>query len=224
MTPKKSVERQPHQRHRYRFKRQYLKNPEAFADHQKLELLLFYPIPRKDTNPLAHELIDLFGSLKDVLESTTDELVQVKGVGHHTAAFLHTIAEVSKRLMLMDEPPGISAANGFMLEALLYSSFAREGEQVFLACLDERLEIVTSQVFTADEAKNGSPEFVTSWLTKQNQKQFIVAKYRPEGTFNAYDRRAEQESACRLKSFASPNAVLMKYLLLTDETVTSIEI
>ena len=68
-----------------RFKREGL---DHFEKYQVLELLLFYAIPRRDTNPLAHDLIDTFGSLPAVLEATPADLCKVKGIGPHAAALI----------------------------------------------------------------------------------------------------------------------------------------
>lgn len=222
MTQKRSDNKHLHGGHRSRFKRQFLSNPSAFLDHQKLELLLFYAIPRRDTNPLAHGLINHFDSLKGVLKASPEELATVKGAGAHTVTFLHTFAAVSAWLLSPNETEGISAANGFMLEALLYSSFALSGnEQIFLACLDDRLRVAYSEVFNSDDAENGRPEFVASWLVRRSCKRFIIAKYRADG---AFDRLEEQKAAYRLKNTVPSNAVLMKYMLLDNNTVTTIEI
>ena len=72
----------PHQGLRERKKRQFRDFAlDAFADHEVLELLLFYAIPRRDTNPLAHELLHRFGSLVAVLEASVEELTAVPGMG-----------------------------------------------------------------------------------------------------------------------------------------------
>lgn len=78
-----------HGGHRARMKEQLLKSGiDTFAPHQVLELLLFYSIPRQDTNPLAHRLLDRFGSLAGVLGADYEELCRVKGVSEHTASLL----------------------------------------------------------------------------------------------------------------------------------------
>ena len=56
----------------------------AFSEHEVLELLLTFAIPRQDTNPLAHDLINTFGSLSAVLDADESELLRVKGVGKYT--------------------------------------------------------------------------------------------------------------------------------------------
>ena len=57
-----------HQGHREKMRQRFLKSGlEGFADHEALELLLYYAIPRQDTNPIAHRLMDRYGSLTAVL-------------------------------------------------------------------------------------------------------------------------------------------------------------
>ena len=70
------------------------------ADHEVLELLLTYAIPRKDVNPIAHRLLETFGSLSDVMKASTQELTRVDGIGEQAASFLHLLFEVHQRLEL----------------------------------------------------------------------------------------------------------------------------
>ena len=68
-----------HAGHRERMKRRFRETGlNGFDDVNVLELLLFYVIPRQDTNPIAHALINRFGSLQDVIDAPYDELVNVK--------------------------------------------------------------------------------------------------------------------------------------------------
>ena len=65
----------PHKDHRIRVRKKYLQNRlETFEDHEILELLLFYCIPMKNTNELAHALIAEFGSLAILFESDPVEI------------------------------------------------------------------------------------------------------------------------------------------------------
>ena len=82
------------QRMRERFRREGL---EGFAPHEVLELLLFYGRARGDVNPLAHELMDAFGSLKGVLEARPDQLMTVKGVGEETATLISLMLPMFRR-------------------------------------------------------------------------------------------------------------------------------
>lgn len=66
----------------------------GFADHEVLELLLFYAVPRQDVNPMAHALLDRFGSLPGVLDASIEDLCTVHGVGPKIARFLTLIPDV----------------------------------------------------------------------------------------------------------------------------------
>ena len=77
-----------HDGHRKRLKQRFLtEGLDQFTDVQVLELLLFFCIARRDTNPIAHNLLDHFGSLSQVLEAPVEELCKVEGIGENTAVF-----------------------------------------------------------------------------------------------------------------------------------------
>ena len=64
-----------------------------------LELLLFFSIPRKDTNALAHELIEHFGALNCVLEASADDLMQVNGIGEASATLITLAFQLTKKYL-----------------------------------------------------------------------------------------------------------------------------
>lgn len=93
-----SPEQQLHKGHRERLRQRFVREGlAAFEDHNVLELLLFYAIPRRDTNPIAHELIRRFGSLEQVLEAPLEELVKVDGVGETAANLIKLCYETGLR-------------------------------------------------------------------------------------------------------------------------------
>ena len=72
--------------HRQRMRERMMKEGlDGFADHEILELLLFQYIPRKDTNKIAHNLLDKFGGLVNVLNAAPEQLMLVDGVSEVTA-------------------------------------------------------------------------------------------------------------------------------------------
>lgn len=84
-----------HAGHRSRMRRRFLVNGlDGFSDHEVLELLLFYAVPRQDVNPMAHALLNRFGSLPEVLNAPTEELCTIYGVGPKIARFLKLIPAV----------------------------------------------------------------------------------------------------------------------------------
>ena len=92
------VEGNPHQGHRRRMLDKFGRfGVDAFADHELLEVLLYYTIRQGDTNPVAHALMQHFGSLHAVLEATADQLCEVEGVGPRTAEYLSLISASMRR-------------------------------------------------------------------------------------------------------------------------------
>lgn len=85
-----------HSGHRARLKQQFLDNGiESLTDIQKLELLLFYAIPQKDTNPIAHNLLNQFGSLKNVIEADYNVLMEVDGIKENSALLIKFIKSLA---------------------------------------------------------------------------------------------------------------------------------
>ncbi|MBE6968752.1 MAG: DNA repair protein RadC [Ruminococcaceae bacterium] len=90
-----------HDGHRQRVRERFLNHGlENFDDITALELLLFYAKPQGDTNPLAHALLDRFGSLSAVMDASVSELVKVPGVRESTATLLKLIPAVSRRYLI----------------------------------------------------------------------------------------------------------------------------
>jgi len=86
--------------HRNRMRQKFiLQGSRPFLAHEILEMLLFSAVPYKDTNPLAHRLMDRFGSLQSVLEAPVNDLLTVPGMGTHTAVFLHLVNETGLRAL-----------------------------------------------------------------------------------------------------------------------------
>ena len=87
---------QTHEGHRERLRERFRKEGlENFQPHEVLEFLLTYSISRKDTNPIAHNLLDHFGSFEAVLEATEEELLEVEGIGERSASLIHLIPALS---------------------------------------------------------------------------------------------------------------------------------
>src|SRR3989339_453874 len=84
--------------HRDRLRERFLSEGlDGFEDHQVLELLLFYAIPRADTNPLAHVLLRRYGSLSAVLEADPRDLAATPGIGRKVGALLCLLPHVARR-------------------------------------------------------------------------------------------------------------------------------
>lgn len=133
-----------HAGHRERLKDRFLKQGlDGFTDIQALELLLFYSIPRQDTNPIAHKLLDHFGSLSQVLEAPPEELKKIGGIGENSALLLNLINQMG-RFYLVDKAkreqvlPTIEDCARY-LQPYFYG---RMNETVFLLCLDAKCKAI----------------------------------------------------------------------------------
>lgn len=93
---KKSV-KSPHAGHRQRVIKKFMEHGlDSFAEHEVLELILFFAIPRADTNALAHRLVDEFGSIQNVLDASCEDLIEIKGIGNNAATLISLFRSVSE--------------------------------------------------------------------------------------------------------------------------------
>ncbi len=93
-----SLDNNLHKGHRERTIKKFLESADSFSEHEVLEVLLFFAVPRKDTNPMAHRLIQMFGSLEGVFNATDEQLVAVEGVGEKIATQILLISQIVKRI------------------------------------------------------------------------------------------------------------------------------
>lgn len=107
MTAARKMEQPHYKGHRDRLRDRFAKTPDALADYELLELVLFLAIPQKDVKPLAKDLIKRFGSLTEIMNAPIDELVKVEGIKDKTALALKSITALSHRALkneLIDKP------------------------------------------------------------------------------------------------------------------------
>ena len=90
-----------HDGHREKMRQRFLKSGlDSFADHEALELLLYYAIPRRDTNPIAHALMERYGSLSAVLTAPVEDLKKVEGIGESAAVLLKLAPQLYRKARL----------------------------------------------------------------------------------------------------------------------------
>lgn len=134
-----------HDGHRQRVKDRFVEaGATAFDDHNLLELLLFYAVPRRDTNELAHKLIERFGSYSAVLEASVDELVSVDGMGESAAVLIKLVPEMNKRYMQRNIDgegtiDSISTAGKYFIAKFAYETV----EVVYVMFLDSKNRIIS---------------------------------------------------------------------------------
>ena len=129
-----------HDGHREKMRRRYLETGmEGFADHEALELLLYYAIPRRDTNPIAHALMERYGSLSAVLNAPVEDLQKVEGIGESAAILLTLVPRISRQARLADAAQETVISSTERAGAYLLERFSGETrELVYLMCLDRK--------------------------------------------------------------------------------------
>ena len=68
---------------------------ESLAEHEALEYLLYFTNAQKNTNPIAHALLEKFGDFAGVLEASEEDLCTVDGIGPASARLLHLLPQVA---------------------------------------------------------------------------------------------------------------------------------
>ncbi|MBR6785024.1 MAG: DNA repair protein RadC [Clostridia bacterium] len=110
---------------------------ESIPDINLLEYLLFYSIPRKDTNEIAHNLLDAFGSLNGVLNASYEQLLEVEGMGENSALLISLIPGICRRYVESGEGKKINLSEPEDVVNYIKTKYYGENKEVFyLLCLD----------------------------------------------------------------------------------------
>jgi DNA repair protein RadC len=143
-----------HDDHRTRVRESFLQTGiEGFSGVQVLELLLFYAIPRRDTNEIAHRLLERFGSLNGVLSTSPKDLQAVEGIGESASVLLNLVMQLTRRVLLEQAVErrtlNTPQETGVYAQALFVGE---RSEKIYLICLDNGLKLLGSA-----DISRGSP-------------------------------------------------------------------
>ena len=127
-----------HEGHRARVKQKFREHGlESFTDIEALELLLFFAIPRSDTNVLAHALLKRFRDFRGVMQADLADLQSVPGIGENAATLLHLVKEMNSRYLRASSIRGAAIHSTADAGAFLRPLFSYCGEERSgLLCLD----------------------------------------------------------------------------------------
>lgn len=128
----------PHEKHRARLKETFRRaGVNEMPEHNILELLLFYSIPRKDTNELAHRLIKEFGSLSRVFDATYEQLLDIEGIGENSALLISMIPGICRRYIEGKTKGKINLSDPKDAQNYLKEKFyGCKNEVFYMLCLD----------------------------------------------------------------------------------------
>ncbi|MEG1662312.1 MAG: JAB domain-containing protein, partial [Clostridiales bacterium] len=178
-----------HAGHRERLKKRAVQEGlDSFDAHQLLELLLFYAIPYKDTNELAHQLIDKFGNFAAVLDADYQQLLMIKGVGPNTAALLTMIPGLCRRYQLDSWGERVHIDCGYTLGEYCVNLFIGcSYEKFYMVCLDSQSRVIQTVLVNEGTINEVSvyPRLVVENALRYKAHSVALAHNHPGGTLRS---------------------------------------
>lgn len=214
-----------HDGHRQRLRERFMaEGLDNFTQEQVLELLLFYGIPRIDTNEIAHDLIAHFGSLSQALDAPVKELMKVPGIGENAAVLLHLISETSRYYQInrmMHEK--VLNTMEKCAQYLIPHFVGRRNETVFLLCLDAKCKLLCCREISEGtvNAAGVSVRKVVEAALAVNATSVIMAHNHPSGVAvpSAEDVLTTQRIAEALRTV---DIILADHIIVSDDDYVSI--
>lgn len=146
--------------HRSRMRNRYLVcGFSGFQEHEILEMLLFYALPRVNTNPIAHCLLNTFHSLSGVMDADITELKKIPGIQDQAAIFLKMMPDLFRCYQLSKEKEEANRAKLDIEQKAVMTAHLRNlytgvsKEQVALILLDNSMQII-EQCFVSEGSTN----------------------------------------------------------------------
>ena len=219
------------QGHRERIREKFLKNGiDGFAEYEILELLLTYCIPRKDTKPIAKELLNKFKSLDNVFKADFDKLSAIDGLGKNSIAFLKLIGDLPsiiykdelKNKKLVDKETLKISNKDILLKYLRNKIGYEEIEKfyvIYLSSSNEVIEFEENSTGTLDRS-SVYPREIYKRVINLNAKSIILAHNHPSDniTPSKSDIELTNEIAKGLKNFG---ALLIEHIIITKNSYFS---
>lgn len=212
--------------HRKRMRARFIKQgADGFDDHHLLEMLLFFALPRVNTNLLAHELLDRFGSIDALLDASAEELQSVSGVGESAAALIKLVPALGQRYLLAKKRVGTvlsttEQAGRFLLPRFL----GRRDETVMLVCLDTKMKALSCSTISSGDicAAHISVRKVLEQALAQNAAYVILAHNHVNGL--ALPSQEDVSSTLRLAdALAMVGITLVDHIIVADDDYVSLK-
>jgi len=208
-----------HEDHRKRTRQRFLQaGLQSFPAHNVLEMLLFYAIPRQDTNEIAHRLIRHFGSLAGVLDAPFEELCKVQGIGESSATLIMFAAQLAKRYLAEQRQEKVTFDSRQALPHFAVSLFTgMKSEAAFLLCFDN-----TAQLLHAGQISLGTKHAVSldnrtllEMAFRHNATKVVLAHNHPNGAA-APSRSDLVRTEGAVKIFNSVQIQLLDHLIVAQ--------
>ncbi len=213
-----------HKGHRKRMKAKFLLHGfDVFEEHEVLEMLLYYAIPRSDTNPIAHKLLERFGSISAVFDATVDMLTDA-GISENNAILIKMIPELS-RIYLDDKFNNTSKIVDFenIVDYFVCKYVGRSEETVMLLLADAKgKEIYCGIIAKGSINSTDLPvRKIVDLALRYNAKTAIIAHNHPSGV--AIPSKEDLESTALIyNALAHVNVLLADHVIIADDDGVSL--
>lgn len=203
---------------RKRVRTRYIKEGlDNFEEHEVLELLLYYAIPGRDTNELAHKLLDKFHSLAALMETGVPEIVKNTNLSENTAILLNMIPHICRKYMSSKwkgrvKLNSVKKAGEFALSLYI----GKVDEEVNVICLDNA-NCIKNVVKVDKGIVNQSriyPRKIVEAAISSHSTGIILVHNHPAGTLRA---SAEDERTTRMLN----EALLVLGIKLHDHIIVA---
>lgn len=213
-----------HSGHRQRMRERFVKQGlDSFAQHEALELMLFYAIPQKNVNPLAHALIDRFGSLYGVLAASPKQLMQVEGVGEYTATFLSLFAAANRLAEATRADKRVRLNNRQAAVNYCTRLLAGEKRELFYAiCLNGQLETIGDALIARGSLCDvpAYPRVVMDAVLTHNAHGVLLCHNHPGGTI-APSQADLEATATLARLLAEVEVTLVDHIIVCESDALS---
>ena len=215
-----------HLKHRERIKKKFILHGfDVFESHEILELILFYAIPRKDTNPIAHELIDKFGSIDAVFDAPFNALKEVNGIGKETACFIKILLNFIRIYMENKNFSTNKLKSREELNDRLFLKFiGRTDEVIAIILTDAKSKIVYEGIVSYGSCNSVEIHIrkIVELIVLYNASGIIVAHNHPSGL--AVPSTEDLETTKHLQQlFETMNISFVDHIIVAEDDYVSIK-
>lgn len=213
-----------HDGHRNRLKSRFLaQGLGSFEDHNVLELLLFYSIPRSDTNEIAHNLLNEFKTLSGVFDAPVEELCKIKGISKHSATLIKLIPEITS-VYNTDKTKDIKIIKSTkeVGKFFLPRFYGKKNEEVHVLLLDDKKNVIRCDKLF-EGTVNSTPitvKKVVAAAVNSNATAVVIAHNHPGGV--ALPSRSDRVATEKIfKALKLINIELCDHIIVADDDFVS---
>ncbi|MDL2248132.1 DNA repair protein RadC [Tyzzerella sp. OttesenSCG-928-J15] len=175
-----------HKGHRQRMKKRYTDEGslDSFQDHEVLELLLYYAYAQKDTNGIAHKMINEFGSFVNLVESRPEEIARRCNVSENVAILVSLVPHLSKKHLSGKWGERMEMSNSKLVGEYCVSLYANEHyERFYILCMDTQRRLLRAELIHEGSIDSSAvyPRIIVESALKNKAASVVLSHNHPGG-------------------------------------------